>query len=87
MSQKTDPSDEISPFAYLGSTLGNAYFSGVGMELLFEAVCATYDERDNLLCPQIRVEVKRFERLDKTVNAAISAKEWLDKVVLQHGNS
>lgn len=85
MSPKTSPSDDISPFAYLGSTLGNAYFSGIGMELLFEAVCETHDESANSFCPQMRVECKQFERLDKTVSAAIVAKEWLEGIVKEHG--
>lgn len=79
--------DEISPFSYLGSTLGNAYFSGIGMELLFEAVCETYDESANSFCPQIRVECKQFERLDNTVSAAIVAKDWLDKLVKTYGKN
>lgn len=87
MSQKMDPSDEISPFAYLGSTLGNAYFSGVGMEVLFEAVCETHDESANSFCPQIRVECQQFKRLDVTVSAAIEAKNWLDNLVVKHDKS
>jgi len=70
MSPKTDPSDEIDPFSYLGSTLGNAYFSGVGLDVLFEAVCDTHNQIGN-----------RFEKLDKTVSAAIDAKDWFDALV------
>lgn len=77
--------DDPSPFAYIGSTLGNAYFSGIGFDMLFEAVCETHDESDNSFCPQTRVEVKKFERLDKSVSAAIAAKDWLEGIVKSHG--
>jgi len=77
--------DDISPMSYIGSTLGNAYFSGVGFDVMFEAVCITHDESDNTFCPQTRVEVTKFKRLDDNVSAAVWAKDRLDKLVKEHG--
>jgi hypothetical protein len=87
MSQKNPEDHEISPSAYLGSTLGNAYFSGMSMQMMFEAVCVTHDESANSFCPQIRVECNSFKRLDDTVSAGIWAKERLDELVKEHGRT
>lgn len=83
MSPKTDP----SALDYLGSTLGSAYFSGIGFDMMFEAVCVTHDESAAHTNPQWRVEISEFKCLDSTINAAIEAKEWLDNIVLQNGNN
>ena len=71
----------ISPTAYIGSTFGNAYHSGVDMKIVMEAMTVTYDESKSLFMPQIRAEIKNFERLDNAVNMAIWAKERLDELV------
>lgn len=71
----------ISPTAYIGSTFGNAYHSGVDMKIVLEAMTTTHNESKNLFLPQIRVEVHNFERLDNAVSMAIWAKDRLDELV------
>lgn len=61
-----DPADfQITDYNYIGSSVGNAFFSGVSFDVLWECVCAA-DTR---------------EKLDANVTAAIEAKEGLDKLV------
>jgi len=60
-----EPADfEITDYNYIGSAVGNAFFSGVGFDMLWECV-RTADTR---------------EKLDANVSAAIEAKERLDKL-------
>ena len=88
MSQKMNPSKiEVAPFEYFSSTLGNAFFSGMSMEMLFECVCETHDESKNAFNPQIRVEIQQAKRLDTTVSVALWAKERLEKIVGEHGDT
>lgn len=70
---------------FIGSTLGNAYFSGVGFDIMFEAVTLIDAESSQKFCPQTCVEVKKFERLDAAVSAAVRAKDRLDTMVSEHG--
>ena len=82
--------DDITPMAYIGSTLGNAYFSGVGFDVMFEAVTLTHEVSDKSFCQSSRDEVAKFRRLDAAVSAAIWAKEHLEKLVEEwrpHTNS
>ena len=79
--------DDINPMTLIGSTLGNAYFSGVGFDLMFEAVTLTHEKSDNSFCPQTRKEMQKFKRLDKLVSAAVHAKDRLDVMVKEHGNT
>lgn len=53
---------EIDPMAYVGSTVGNAFFSGITMEELFSCVCLADDERTP-------------EALDAAVTATIQLKD------------
>lgn len=67
MSEDSD-NYKVSDFNYITSAIGNAYFSGIGFSLLWEAVSNS----------------KTREQLDKNVSAAIKAKEDLGKLNNQH---
>lgn len=69
MSSSPSPIDvEISDYDYMGSTLGNAFFSGIPFCILWECVSAA----------------KTREQLDKNVSAAILGKETLDVLLLDY---
>lgn len=78
MSRETARSDEISPPDYVGSTLGNAYFSGVEMAILFEAVIEISKESGS--------DQDFFASFDDAISAAIQAKEWLEEVIPKNGH-
>jgi len=59
---------EITDYDYIGSALGNAYFSEIGFDTLWECVASS----------------ETRESLDEKVSAAISGKEWLDKLVFDY---
>lgn len=64
-----EPADfEITDYNYIGSAIGNAYFSGVPFCMLWECVSASESR----------------EQLDAQTSAAISGKEELDKLVKAH---
>jgi len=67
-SSPSDPDFEITDYNYIGSAIGNAFFSGVPFCMLWECVSAA-DTR---------------EALDDNVTAAISGKETLDRLVKEH---
>jgi hypothetical protein len=59
MSEASD-AYEIDPMAYVGSTIGNAFFSGVNMEQLFSCVsladiCRTPESLDAAVTATIRL--------------------------------
>jgi hypothetical protein len=56
---------EITDYNYIGSAIGNAFFSGVSFEILWDCVAASNTR----------------EQLDENVSAAIKAKERLDMLV------
>jgi len=59
---------QITDYDYIGSAIGNAFFSGVPYEILWECVAGS-DTR---------------ESLDEKVTEAISGKESLDTLVKTH---
>ena len=64
-----EPADfEITDYNYIGSAIGNAFFSNVTFSTLWECVSSA-DTR---------------EALDANVTAAIHGKEQLDKIVEAH---
>ena len=83
----TPTSDDINPMTFIGSTLGNAYFSGVAFDIMSEATTLTHQKSDNSFCPQTRTEMKKFKRLDEMVSAAVRAKDRLDEMVKEHGRT
>lgn len=61
-----EPADfEISDYDYIGSAVGNAFFSGVPFSVLWECMSSANTR----------------EKLDANVSAAIEAQEWLDNTV------
>lgn len=65
MSSNPSPDYEITDYNYIGSAIGNAYFSNVPFCILWECV------RDNTT----------REGLDDSVSAAAAGQELLDKAV------
>lgn len=64
-----EPADfEITDYNYIGSAIGNAYFSNVPFSTLWECVSAANTRED----------------LDANVTAAIRGQEQLDKIVKDH---
>lgn len=63
-----DPDFETTDFDYIGSAVGNAFFSNVPFCTLWECVSAA----------------ETREQLDENVSAAIAAQEALDKLVEDH---
>ncbi|AMO44191.1 hypothetical protein DSS3P8_133 [Roseobacter phage DSS3P8] len=62
---------EIHPFTYVGSTIGNAFHSGLSLEDVYAALLVAEDARafDN------NVNELIFERFDNAVSATIRLKE------------
>ena len=67
-SSPSDPDFEITDYNYIGSAIGNAFFSGVPFCTLWECVSAA----------------ETREQLDANVSAAIAGQEALDKLVKDH---
>lgn len=65
MSEASD-AFEVEPMKYVGSTVGNAFFSGLTMEQLFECVCIADDEATP-------------EAIDAAVSARIRMNELMEK--------
>ena len=68
----------IDPFSYIGSTLGNALYSGLTLEDVVLA-CATIEierEGDTKIARKIAREI--FERFDNAVSASIRLKELVN---------
>jgi len=64
-----EPADfEITDYNYIGSAVGNAFFSGLKFDMLWECVASS----------------ETRETLDAKVSAAISGKEHLDKLVADY---
>lgn len=63
MSSNRDPDFEITDYNYIGSAIGNAFFSGVCFGMLWECVSSA----------------RTREQLDSNVSAAIAGKEFLDE--------
>lgn len=79
--------NDISPMSYLGSMLGNALYSGVDFSIVFEAVSVAYNEKTEQKQPDIASEIGKFERVDAIISSAIQAKDTLDGLVKEHGNT
>lgn len=70
MTSSPDIDFDIDPFTHLGSTLGNAYHSGLSLEDVYNALLVSEDERafDEKITETI------FERFDNSVSATIRLK-------------
>jgi hypothetical protein len=62
---------EIDPFTYLGSTLGNALYSGLTLEDVFQALTTADSERKQ----HPRLAAVIHERFDNAVCATIALKK------------
>lgn len=81
MSESSDRYNEedTSPLSFLGSAAGDAYFSGVGMAILFEAIDLTHSTATG-------TDHTQFKRLNDVIGAAVHAKDDLDAMVKNYGN-
>lgn len=74
MTHRPDIDFEIDPFTYVGSTIGNAFHSGLTLEEVYNALRVAEDER----MFDRKVEEAIFARFDDAVSASITLKETIE---------